>query len=99
MVAVAAATVAIAVATMNAHRAARPDASGPVGTGGASGCGGFRNLNGEQAQNQQTGKDILHCRSPQIDTELRTQICGIRLPSADAASFWSFKRSDCCICL
>src|SRR5260370_39764806 len=83
MVAVAAATVAIAVATMNAHRAARPDASGPVGTGGASGCVGFRNLNGEQAQNQQTANDKLHCRSPQFDSELSTKICGFFLKSND----------------
>jgi hypothetical protein len=37
---------------MNSDRAVRADASGPVGTGGAGGGVGFRNLNGEQAKSQ-----------------------------------------------
>jgi hypothetical protein len=49
---------AVADAPMDANRAARPDAARPIGPGGASGGVGFGNLNREQAQNQQTGKQL-----------------------------------------
>src|ERR1700735_4341431 len=60
-----AAMVAIAVAAMNAHCAARTDASRPVGTGRAGGGVGFADLNREQTQYQQAGTDCLnHQRVP-----------------------------------
>jgi len=52
--------IAVAVATMNTHCAARTDASRPVGTGRARGGVGFGDLNGEQTQNHQAGSDYLH---------------------------------------
>jgi len=64
-----AAMVAIAIATMNAHRAARTDASRPVGTSRAGGSVGFGNLNGEQTQNQQARSDVFHRKTPQFANE------------------------------
>jgi hypothetical protein len=54
---------------MNAHRAARTDASRPVGTRRAGGSVGFGNLNGEQAKNQQARSDVFHSKLLQLDNE------------------------------
>jgi hypothetical protein len=45
----------------------RTDASGPVGTGGAGGGVGLRNLNGEQAKSQQAGNHKFHTSLLEFD--------------------------------
>jgi hypothetical protein len=45
------AMIAIAIASMNTHSAARSDTSGPVGTGRTGGSVGFGDLNSKQAEN------------------------------------------------
>ena len=45
------------------HRAARPDATGVIATGGAGGRIGLRDLDGEQAEGQQAGNNRLSSRS------------------------------------
>jgi len=73
-----AATIAVAVAAMNAHCAARTDASRPVGTGRASGSVGFGGLNHEQTQNHQSGSDYLHHLHHQLAPRVR--FCAYRCP-------------------